>query len=129
MKNDLCPCSELEWLPEHYSLEHHPDCSMHIQQQADSLPILAERIRINLESAYGTLRDGLRGTVDVGLYKVPFIMPSTVTLNWLCSDCERPHSLTVQEGDKIEIKCSSPSYISITPPTPKASDTHPLTKE
>jgi hypothetical protein len=23
---ELCPCSKLEWLPEHLMLEHHPDC-------------------------------------------------------------------------------------------------------
>lgn len=26
MANELCPCSNLEWLPEHLTLEHHPDC-------------------------------------------------------------------------------------------------------
>ena|ERR1043165_1651707 len=27
MSNQLCPCAtECEWLPEHYQLEHHPDC-------------------------------------------------------------------------------------------------------
>lgn len=22
----ICECASLEWLPEHYQLEHHPDC-------------------------------------------------------------------------------------------------------
>lgn len=28
MEKELCACSKLEWLPEHYPLEHHPDCEI-----------------------------------------------------------------------------------------------------
>jgi hypothetical protein len=35
MANQPCECSKLEWKPEHYSLEHHPDC--HIERHQNLL--------------------------------------------------------------------------------------------
>lgn len=33
-----CPCSQLDWLPEYYELEHHPDCQQVQTKVLDVMP-------------------------------------------------------------------------------------------
>lgn len=42
MKKPLCPCSELEWKPEHLTLEHHPNCSAQPEDFVNNLQFIGK---------------------------------------------------------------------------------------
>ena len=120
--NKLCECANLEWKPEHYSLEHHPDCLVNAQQLGESLARSAENIRVNLESIYGrmansgthlTIYGGFKPADDdvislhIRTIEVPSVMSSLVSIGWWCHTCGEYHSRPIheKEGEPLLIEC------------------------
>jgi hypothetical protein len=109
--NKLCECANLEWKPEYYSLEHHPDCRAVNVPSVFSLPRL-NGTHLTIE---GTVGDAVNLYYS-DLADVPFVMPSIVSIEWPCRECGQSHARPVrqEEDEQIIIECLS------TPATPPA---------
>ena len=86
MTGELCPCAtECEWLPEHYALEHHPNCRVE-----------GRRVTRELVEAFGKIVDELDNIFPVELGGF------AVTVDYHCNACGHTWQ-TVHES-------SSPHY-------------------